>query len=172
MADEAVPTKDEVRRRIIAARKALERVVMRVPADCLEVAGADGWSVKDHLAHIAAWERSLMNLLQKLPRHTALDVSEEEFRERDTDYVNERARASREGWHLAQVLTDFQSVHDDLLDVLDRLSEEDLARPFSYFQPGEPRDDGDAAVVGWIAGDTYEHYDEHRVLIEALVGSA
>ena len=47
------------------------------------------------------------------------------------------------------------------------LSDEDLHRPYSYYQPGSPQT---AEVIGWIVGNSYEHYDEHRPWIEAILG--
>jgi hypothetical protein len=37
---------------------------------------AQGWTVKDHLAHLAAWERSVIFMLQGKPRHAGLGVEE------------------------------------------------------------------------------------------------
>ncbi len=33
----------------------------------------------------------------------------------------------------------------------------------------EPGEDSGSPIVGWITGNTYYHYDEHSLLIEALV---
>ena len=37
------------------------------------------------------------------------------------------------------------------------------------YQPDKPGEDSGSPIVGWITGNTYYHYDEHRVLIEGLV---
>lgn len=166
MTQKQVPTKDELEARITESREKLERVVRSVRTDRLAVPGPDGWSAKDHIAHLAAWERSVVNLLLGLPRHSALDVSEDDYLEGDEDFVNERIRASRGRWSLAQVVTDFQTVHDDLMEALNRLKDEDLARPYSDFLPNEPgRESGDP-IVECITANTCDHYDEHRQYIE------
>ena len=35
----------------------------------------------------------------------------------------------------------------------------DLQKPYSHYQPKDP--DEKRPVVGWVAGNTYEHYAEH-----------
>lgn len=171
MTQKHVPTKDELHARITESWDKLERLVRSVRTDRLAVPGPDGWSVKDHIAHLAAWERSLLNLLQGLPRHSALDVSEADYLRHDNDFVNERIRESRGRWSLAQVVTDFQTVHDDLLEVLDRLTDEDLVRGYSDFLPDEPGPDSGAPIVEWITENTCDHYDEHRVYIERVLAA-
>jgi len=161
MPQEPTPTKAELLERIASSRARLEQAIARVPTSQLVRPGHDGWSAKDHLAHLAAWERSVIPLLQGLPRHRALGVTDAEYRERDTDYLNARIHESHAHWTLAQVLTEFQTVHDDLLDAVARLTDDDLARPYSHFQPNEPGEDSGAPIVNWITGNTCDHFDEH-----------
>ena len=40
----------------------------------LTMTGPDGWAVKDHLVHIAAWELSLLGLLEGADRRSAMGV--------------------------------------------------------------------------------------------------
>ena len=42
----------------------------------LSQAGSDGWTVKDHLVHIAAWEHSLLALIQGQDRERAMGLLE------------------------------------------------------------------------------------------------
>jgi hypothetical protein len=42
---------------------------------------------------------------------------------------------------------------------LGKLDDADLEKPYSHYQPGDP--DEKRPVVGWVAGNTYEHYAEH-----------
>ena len=39
----------------------------------------DGWSVKDHLAHLATWEGMLIALLEGKPIHSAFGLSRAEY---------------------------------------------------------------------------------------------
>ncbi len=52
---------------------------------------------------------------------------------------------------------------------LSGLTDANLLKTYPYYQPDEPGEDRGSPIVGWITGNTYYHYDEHRVLIEALV---
>ena len=46
----------ELLERVASSRAELERLVEAVPATDLDRPFGDGWSVKQHVAHIAAWE--------------------------------------------------------------------------------------------------------------------
>ena len=69
---------------------------------------------------------------------------------------------------LSDVVADFQQAHTDLLGVLAGLTDADLFRTYSDYQPDEPGEDSGAPIVGWIAGNSYEHYAEHQAWVEAL----
>ena len=53
-----------------------------------------------------------------------------------------------------------------LVAVLGGLSDDDLQKPYSHYQPTDP--DERRPVVGWVAGNTYEHYAEHIDWIKAF----
>jgi hypothetical protein len=57
-------TKNEVVELITEARAALEVVIAETPADRREEPLSSGLSVKDMLAHITFWERSLLDRLE------------------------------------------------------------------------------------------------------------
>jgi hypothetical protein len=40
------------------------------------------------------------------------------------------------------------------------MTDEDLQRPYSHYQPNDPPHNP-APVLGWITGNTNEHYEEH-----------
>ena len=64
----------------------LSALVESLGAGGLERKGDGRWAVKDHLAHIAAWELSLLALLDGDDRRKAMGVSEAAA---DTDAINE-----------------------------------------------------------------------------------
>ena len=49
---------------------------------------AQGWTVKDHLIHLPAWERSVVFFLQGQPRHAGLGVDEALYENGSADDVN------------------------------------------------------------------------------------
>ena len=43
---------------------------------------------------------------------------------------------------------------------LSGLTDANLLKTYSYYQPDEPGEDSGSPIVGWITGNTYYHYDE------------
>ena len=98
-----------------------------------------------------------------------MDVDEATYR-RGADAINEIVYEREKDRSAPDVLADYRQAHQELLAALAGLTEADLLKTYSYYQPDEPGEDSGAPIVRWIAGNTYEHYDEHRAWIEALVG--
>jgi hypothetical protein len=120
--------------------------------------------VKDHLAHLAAWNLSLVALLEGRDRDAALgiggvpdeDSANHVLQRRHRDLVLDEATALQLGSR--------QMVRDALA----RLQDVDLSRPYSHFQPDRPGPNGAQPVLGWINGNTDEHADEHSAYIREL----
>jgi hypothetical protein len=133
----------------------------------LTITGSDGWAVKDHLVHIAAWEHSLIALLDGRDRLTAMGVPNAGD---ETDAINGAVWALHSKKSPEQSLAYFRDTHALLMALLSRLSDADLQQPYNHYQPNDPRDPGDnRPVVDWVAGNTYEHYAEHVGWINQLV---
>jgi uncharacterized protein (TIGR03083 family) len=110
--------------RIEAAWKQLAELVNQVEeAGGLSHAGADGWTVKDHLAHVAAWEHSLLALVQGHDRESAMGLSEAPG---GIDDVNEAARKLHETDTADEALGYFRDSHTQLVAALAKLSDSDL----------------------------------------------
>ena len=72
---------------------------------------------------------------------------------------------NRAGLSLAQAMDEFQSAHQQMLQALDTLNDQDLYRPYSSYVPdGSSR--RSEPVINWIIGNTYEHF-EHQNYIRA-----
>lgn len=143
--------------RIEAAWKQLAVLVNQVEdAAGLNKVGADGWTVKDHLAHVAAWEHSLLALLEGRDRSGAMGLNQplEEI-----DSINEAIRKLHATDTGDEALGYFRDSHAQLMATLGKLSDADLQKPYSHYQPSDL--DEKRPVVGWVAGDTYDHYAEH-----------
>ena len=56
--------------------------------DLTEVRDPAGWSAKDHLMHVALWERSLLATADGAPRHAALGVDPSTDGSEDYDAIN------------------------------------------------------------------------------------
>jgi len=143
----------------------LVELVNRVEeAGGLSQAGADGWTVKDHLTHVAAWEHSLLALIEGHDRERAMGLSEAV---EGIDNENEAIRKLHENETEDETLVYFRDSHARLVSALGKLSDADLQKPYSHYQSTDL--DEKRPVVGWVAGNTYEHYAEHIERINQLL---
>ena len=55
---------DALLERVDTSWNELSELVAKLGPDGLARTGPDGWAVKDHLAHVAAWEHSLLALIE------------------------------------------------------------------------------------------------------------
>jgi uncharacterized damage-inducible protein DinB len=157
----------ELTDRILAARSELKQVFSGLSEAQMIQPGADGgWSVKDHLAHLAAWERGIVALLNRQPRWPAMGLDEETVDRSEEDEINAMLDQLNRGRALADVLADFEQAHRDMLAVLERLSFDDLLKPYSDYDPGV---DSRNPVLGSITGNTCDHYTEHRPWVQKVV---
>ena len=128
----------------------------------------DGWSVKDHLAHLEGWERYLLALLERRSPSVAIGIGLATLRSTDDDALNELLVEPTRSQPLAQVLADLRHTHEQLLAVIAALPEGDLARHAADYQPDERAEDTDS-IAGWIAHICDEHLRDHVVWIQAIV---
>jgi uncharacterized damage-inducible protein DinB len=160
----------EVRELMRQARAELERAIAGLSEQQLTTRrDAVGWSIKDHLMHLALWARGISALLQRQPRWEAMGLDGESVHSNDADQLNALLHQPHKDRPLAEVLAAFDDAHRGVLAALEGLSDADLARTYSYYQPDEPGEDDGTPIVAWIAGNTYEHYDEHRSWLAALI---
>jgi hypothetical protein len=151
--------------RIDAAWKQLSDLVAKLGPGGLMAKAGDGWAVKDHLAHIGAWEHSLRGLVEGQDRLKAMGVHEPV--EENTDVVNDAVFKLHQHETASQALEYFRDSHAQMMAALDKLTDDDLAKPYSHYQPSDP--DEKRPVRGWVAGNTYEHYAEHIDWINQLI---
>ena len=128
----------------------------------------DGWSVKDHLAHVAAWEHSLVALIEGRDMLEAMGVRGPV--EENTDAINEAIMNLHAKDTAEEALAYFRDSHAQMVAALGKLSDADLQKPYSHFQPGDP--DEKRPAIGWVAGNTYEHYAEHIGWINQLLSES
>lgn len=164
-------SKAELERRLDASWSLLEQRIGGL--DERQLTGprdAVGWTAKDHLAHLAAWERSMVYLLQGKPRHEGLGVEEAIYLEGDDDAINAVIQSATSGLPLADVLAVLRSTHEQLRALVASISDEELRQPYSHFLPDEPGEDSGKPILGRISGNGDAHFAEHLGYIEAIVG--
>ncbi len=154
------------------SRTELEQTVNGLTEAQLAAPGPEGgWSVKDHLVHLMAWENSMVYLLNRRARHLGLGVDEATYLGGDDDVINAAIQAKHADRPPAEILADWRATHQQLLETLNRLTDAELQKPYAHFLPDEPGDDGGQSILNRIGGNTYEHYDEHRGYIQSLIAS-
>jgi hypothetical protein len=134
----------------------------------LDRVGTDGWAVKDHVAHVAAWEHSLLALIEGRDRLAGMGVREPV--EENTDAINDAVRKLHQNDTAEEALGYFRDSHAQLVAALAKLSDADLEKPYSHYQPGDP--DEKRPVGNWVAGNTHEHYAEHIAWINQLLSES
>ena len=122
------------------------------------------WSIKDILAHINSWHNRLLKILDaalhnQKPSLTGPDTVEE------MDKLNAQFYQENKTLPLDEVLADFHTSYQRIFDIVQAMPEEDLVNPHKFaWSKGTP-------LWQSIAGDTYEHYQEHTEQIQHWLAS-
>jgi hypothetical protein len=156
-------SKAELMERIPPARGALESVLSGLSEVQLVAPGSEGWSIKDHLAHLATWERMIVAHLQGGNDHEVVGLDEATYVAASLDALNAIIEQRNKGRSLGDVLNDFQGSHVAIVALLYGLTDADLARPYWDNDPTG------RTALDKVTGDTYRHYLEHRRWINELL---
>jgi uncharacterized protein (TIGR03083 family) len=132
---------------------------MTVPTD------AAGWTVKDHIIHLAKWEAGIAAVLEGKSRAEAMGIDDSMWGQ-GYDPINAVIQRKYRDIPLETVLETFQQTHDRLLRDIEALSDEDLMLPYNHFVPESDREH---PLVASIVGNSFEHYKEHTPWIAAIV---
>lgn len=128
---------------------------------------AAGWTVKDHVIHIAIWEHAEVAVLDGKSKREALNVTPETW-DADDDAINAVIQQRYHDLPLDEVLHTLRENHERLLKKLDSLTEADLRLPYRHYQPDS---DDDHALLEWLPWDTFYHYRDHLPWIKAIVAA-
>lgn len=139
------------------------------PDDLVRKTDAAGWSSKDHLAHLDAWDRSVLEMIRDgRPQWETLGLERELLDEEwDYDRQNEIIRQQTVDAPLDEVRSALAATHDAFVRLLRGMTDEEIRRPSNDFVPGS----GEFEIAHKVMGNTYMHYDEHRVYIERILAS-
>jgi hypothetical protein len=109
----------------------------------------DDWTRKDVLAHLAAWERRVVDNLATLRAGSEPDGSVE------TDELNDRFYRLDRDRPLAEVRAQEDEAYRAVLAAIERASDVELFDGDHFgWTEGDP-------LADWFRGNTDEHYDEH-----------
>lgn len=133
----------------------------------------DGWTIKDVLAHLAAWERLEIGWMEAVLRDETpllyapgFEWDESDWRKRvdAIDRFNAHILEESKGRSLDAVLAEFRTVQQRMLELMSQVPEHSLTEPGVFFwlavetqrEPWTP-----------IPVNSYEHYFQHIRLIHA-----
>jgi hypothetical protein len=130
---------------------------------------AAGWAVKDHVAHLAVWQDGITALLRYQPRWPAMGLSSEFVDSNAIDTINDVIFQQHRDKSPHEVQTMFDESQTRFLAVLSELSDDDLHRTYSHYQPFDTNTDSGAPILNWVVGNTSEHVMEHLPWMRAIV---
>jgi hypothetical protein len=159
--------KQELRENIVWGGQMIEKIINSLSPQGLAEPGPDGgWSVKDHIAHLATWHGKAVSMMEGTPDYELMGLTKEESDQNDTDGINAIIYQHNRDKTLDQVLQDYRRTQQQVLDVLDAFPEKELMREY----PSRTSSDV-YHLQDFIIGNTYGHVQEHLEWIDALLKS-
>ena len=113
------------------------------------------WSVKDNITHLSTWQSYALEAIQTARQGRAFvhpwhNLSEDE--------ANEQIYQQHKDRSLADVRNEFRSTFQLLRDGVLMMSDEELNRPYI--------NENDRLPWQTVAGNSYDHYQEHSEIIQ------
>jgi carboxymethylenebutenolidase len=135
-------------------------IEVRTPEELTRL-GPDGWSAKEHIAHVTFWEHLMLQ--SEIRGETRESVTGLDAATLDSiDAVNAAAAERARRRSLNEVLAESRATHAEVVAEL-------TSRPFEeWLKPRFPDDPDERPLILWIAGNTWGHYGEHAEYIRRL----
>ncbi len=163
-------TKSELIEQLRQSQIKLEQVLARLNDEQMTKPHDQvGWSIKDHLDHLSVWEEGIAALLEHKPRPAAMGVDAATAENASEDEINAMIRERTRSRSLSETRAALRASRQRLLHALDALTDADLLRGYSYYQPDEHGEDSSKPIVSWVVGNSSGHYLEHLPWIRAIV---
>jgi hypothetical protein len=140
MASEPIPaTKAALLASVHEARAELEAALTNLSENQLTGSTDDGgWTIADHLGHIIDWRGQALALLQGKPAHEGVGLEREQFASLHVDDINEIFLARRRGQSPSEVIAEYRDQQQQILAVIDQISDEELQRPHQTDRMAKP----------------------------------
>jgi hypothetical protein len=152
-------TKADLLQMVENGRAEFMALINQIPQErMLETGVESNWSVKDILAHIAAWELKMSQVFAELQQSDA--PPDWPTTDEAVDALNANFYETNRDKPLAQVIADFDAAYPQALAATKAMSEGDLFDPRRFaWREGRP--------LWWmVAGNTFGHYGDHIPNIE------
>ncbi|MBI1277971.1 MAG: ClbS/DfsB family four-helix bundle protein [Anaerolineaceae bacterium] len=163
-------SKDELLKKIDTGWNDFNAYLMTLtPPQVTVPTDAAGWRALDHVIHLADWENGVLAMLNKQERAAAMGVDKATWESGDFDKINDILQKRSKDKTLDEARQYVMDIHQRFVAKIQSMSDEDLKRPYNYYQPDSDRE---AAVIRWVQMNTYEHYAEHMPWIAAIAAKA
>lgn len=133
---------------------------------------AAGWTAKDHLMHLAVWQGSMVDVMDKKPRQVYMQVPEDIWATLATgsyDEVNAHIQQQHKNLSLAEVRLELETRNRAFVNRIKALPAEDLNKPYINFNP-QARNER-SPLIDYLSGNSYDHYDEHIPWMRTIMES-
>jgi hypothetical protein len=169
MANNSMQVKERLLEDIDKSWKALEKHLSRLSeTQITTIHDNSGWSINDHLAHLEAWENSVVFFQRGKPRYQGLGIEEAIFNNGTIDEINKHIHNSRKEQSYTQLFTQLKATHGKLISLISPLTDAELTKPISSYHP-ETIDNDNRNVADIIRDNSSGHYDEHLDWIKLIV---
>jgi hypothetical protein len=147
---------------LIAATELLTQEQWTGPTD------AAGWTIKDHVAHVTAWDVAAIALLERqVPMQTTAKVSDAAWASGNFDIINEEIRQQYLKVSVESIKAQRTTVFNQLVRILEGYSEKELAAPKVI--AGMSR--GEQPLKDEFYAYFPHHYLEHLGYIQGILGN-
>lgn len=154
-------TKDELVDRIQSAKAELDDLLAQIPAEEMVAPHPHGeWSGKDQVSHLAAWHEILLARMRGVREEDLLGLEAARYSGMETDELNAFLQQRDAGIGLDDARAAFERTYAEVMALLHSMDQAALDAPI--------RGSGDSPLTDAIAGDTFEHYEEHIELLAPL----
>ena len=119
---------------------------------------AGDWSVKDIVAHVTTYERWLVERLEAARGHEQRKIAADQL---DLEPRNALIQEEHKAAPLPKVLAESQQVFQQLVALVEELSDEDLTDPERLGSYLDPAWSEGLPVWQCIVADSIEHYHQH-----------
>jgi hypothetical protein len=154
-------TKPELLDAIQTGRLEFDNLLNTIPEDKMEDPLLDnGWSVKDTIMHIVAWEQRLIGWLNAVAQGDQPALPAPGYIWDQMDDLNQQTYLQQRHRNLQDILASYRGSLNLIFLALDRFDDETLNSQYL----GE-----ESALWRYFAENTYEHYQEHGEEIRAAL---
>ncbi len=164
---ETLLNKAAILNKIETEYRALEDLLAPLDGWQLTTPGIVGdWSIKEMLIHLTISHKRLVLMLQAARQGAAPEQPTVSFRDEEIGQLNEAFYQAARARPLREVWAAFKATHAQVKQMIEELNEQALldCNSFSWL--------GGMALQCFIAGSTYEHYEDHILPIRVWLAAA